>query len=192
MDVYKIIRTSLDTAECDPIVFRRTSSTRLVFKPTLVNNARDAGAPVNGTFVHQRKRKAESWEEYNEVPLSRLRAGEWVKLALGAGEIQKLVQHLAGLYRLYRKHGLPTKKAHFLRLDLDESDSGEMAKLDIGRLIELSRRTGADVFIQLIEWAIELGNAAEVVDRLEELDINTLQRLNSLVGITSLKAALET
>ena len=192
MDVYTIIRTSPNTAECDPIVLRETWTTRLVFKPTLVNNARDASAPVNGTFVHQRKRGAESWEDYNEVQLSHLRAGEWVKLDLGAGEILKLVQHMAGLYRLYRRHGLPTKKAHFLRLDLDESDSAEIAKLDIGRLIELSRRTGIDVFIQLIEWAVELGNAAEVLGRLEELDINTLQRLNSLVGIMSLKAVLET
>ncbi len=192
MDVYTIIRTSSDTAECDPIVLRETSTIRLLFKPMLVNNAHDANAPVRGTFIHQRKGPAESWENYSELPLSRLRASEWVKLDLGAGEIHKLIQHIAGLYRLYRKHGLPVRKAHFIRIDLEDSESSVVTRLDIGRLIEISRRTGVDVFAQLVEWTAEHGNAVELLKHLKELDINTLQRLNSLVGITSLKSVLET
>jgi hypothetical protein len=74
---------------------------------------------------------------------------------------------------------------------LADSDAEEITRLDVRRLVELSRRTGVDVFSQLVEWAVQLGNAAEVLERLEHLDINTLQRLNSLVGITSLKTVLQ-
>jgi hypothetical protein len=190
MDIYTIIPRSPASAECDPVILRETATTRLVFKPTLVNNAHDHGAPLNGSFVFQRK-SVGHWEDYNEVPLARLRANEWVKLDLKAGEVHTLLQHMAGLYRVYRRHGLPRKKIHFFKIDLAASDAEEIARLDVRRLFELSRRTGVDVFSQLIEWAVQLGNAAEVLERLEHLNINTLQRLNSLVGITSLKTVLQ-
>jgi Domain of unknown function (DUF4263) len=190
MDIYTIIPRSPASAECDPVILRETATTRLVFKSTLVNNAHDHGAPLNGSFVFQRK-SAGNWEDYNAVPLSRLRANEWVKLDLKAGEVHTLLQHMAGLYRFYRRHGLPRKKIHFFKIDMADSDAEDIARLDVRRLVGLSRRTGVDVFSQLVEWAVQLGNAADVLQRLERLDVNTLQRLNSLVGITSLKAVLE-
>jgi hypothetical protein len=172
MDIYTIIPRSPASAECDPVILRETATTRLVFKPTLVNNAHDHGAPLNGSFVFQRK-SVGHWEDYNEVPLARLRANEWVKLDLKAGEVHTLLQHMAGLYRVYRRHGLPRKKIHFFKIDLAASDAEEIARLDVRRLFELSRRTGVDVFSQLIEWAVQLGNAAEVLECLEHLNIRS-------------------
>jgi len=67
LELYTVIRTSGDTAEADPIVLRSTETTRLVFKPLLVNNAQDPDALVKGTFVFQKKRKSESWEDYRAV-----------------------------------------------------------------------------------------------------------------------------
>jgi hypothetical protein len=77
--------------------FSETSTTRLVFKPMLVDNPHDVAAPVKGVFVHQRKSKDEQWEDHNSLPLSKLRAGEWVKVDIGAGEIAKLVSHIAAI-----------------------------------------------------------------------------------------------
>jgi hypothetical protein len=117
MDIYTIIPTSPASAECDPVTLRETGTTRLAFKPTLVNNAHDHDATLNGSFVFQRK-SVGCWEDDNEVPLARLRANEWVKLDLKAGEVHTFLQHMAGLYRVYRRHGLPRKKIHFLKIDL--------------------------------------------------------------------------
>jgi hypothetical protein len=117
MDIYTIIPRSPASTECDPVTLRETATTRLAFKPTLVNNAHDHGAPLNGPFVFQRK-SVGHWEDDNEVPLARLRANEWVKLDLKAGEVHTLLQHMAGLYRVYRRHGQPRKKIHFLKIDL--------------------------------------------------------------------------
>jgi hypothetical protein len=44
-----ITGTSRDSARCDPVVLRQTTTTRLVFKPDLVKNQHDAGKPVKGT-----------------------------------------------------------------------------------------------------------------------------------------------
>jgi hypothetical protein len=188
MELYTIIPSSSDSADCDPIVLRETSITRLVFKPQLVNNARDASAPLRGTLIFQRKGPSSEWEEYNEVQLNKLKAQEWVRLDLKPGEIHRLMTHAAALYRVYQKDGIPRKKVHFLKIDLSEDDIDK--GLDIGKLLQLGQKAGVDLLTQIVEWSTQIGNASEIFQRLEDLDISTLQRLNSLVGITSLKAVL--
>jgi hypothetical protein len=191
MDLYTIIRKSPDTAEGDEIILRETNTTRLVFKPMLVNNAQDSDAPVKGSFVFQRKRKGDKWEDHSEVQLSNLRADDWVKLELKASEVDKLLRNLAAMYRLYRGGGLPKGKARFIRVDLDEEDSPNTVQLDIRKLLKLSRKVGVDAFSEFVEYAVQIGNTGDVLLQLERLDIDTLQRLNSLVGITTLKSVLQ-
>lgn len=41
LELYSIISRSRDSAEADPIVLREAETTRLVFKPLLVNNAQE-------------------------------------------------------------------------------------------------------------------------------------------------------
>ncbi len=191
LDLYTILRTSPDTADGEPIVLRETSTTRLVFKLQLLNNAQDSNAPVKGSLIFQRKGPNDAWEDHNEVQLSRLRAGEWIKLDLKAAEIDRLQRHVAAAYRLYEREGLPKGKAHFIRVDLGDDEVADATQIDIGKLIELSRRVGVDAFSNLVEWAAEVGNTQDVLSQLGRLNIDTLQRLNSLVGISSLKAVLQ-
>ncbi len=190
MDLYTIRRTSPDTADGEPIILRETTTTRLVFKVQLVNNAQDSAAPLKGTLVFQRKGPNDTWEEHNEVPLSRLRAGEGIKLDLKAAEIDKLQRHIAAAYRLYEREGLPKGKAHFIRIDLGDGEEADITQIDIGKLLELSRRIGIDAFSDLVEWAAKAENTTDVLSQLNRLNIGTLQRLNSLVGISSLKNVL--
>jgi hypothetical protein len=188
VDLYTIIRTSRDTAEAEPVILRETKTTRLVFKPGLVNNAQDSNAPVGGTFVFQKKRTNDRWEDYNEVPLSRLRAEEWIKLELRAGEVHKLLGHLAGLYRLYQSTGLPRGTTHFLKITTEEEGVKEFAQADLGRLLETIDRTGVDVATRVLGWMASLENAPEMLDQLGRLEVDSLRQINSLIGITNLKA----
>jgi hypothetical protein len=96
-EVYTIVQTSRDSADAEPVVIRATNTTRLIFKPTIVNNARDSRAPVQGSFIFQKKGRNDRWEDHNELLLSRLCASEWIKLDLKAGEVHKLLGHIAGL-----------------------------------------------------------------------------------------------
>lgn len=188
VDLYSIIRTSPDTAEAEAIVLRETATTRLVFKSTLVNNARDAAAPVQGTFCFQRKSPKGKWEDHNEVPLSRLRADEWLRLELGAGEVHQLLGHVAGLYRQYQKDGLPRGKTHFLRIGTDEDGARDLLRADLGRLLDTINRTGVDVATRVLEWMAEAENAPGILNQLQRLRLESLQQINSLIGITNLKA----
>jgi hypothetical protein len=109
--------TSHRSADVDPVVLRETSTTRLLFRPTLVDNPKDQAAAVNGTLVHQRKKPSGAWEDYNEFPLSKLKDSEWVKLDLHASEVLKLFEELDALYAIAREHGVPRGEREFVPLE---------------------------------------------------------------------------
>jgi len=178
LELYTVIRTSGDTAEADPIVLRSTETTRLVFKPLLVNNAQDPDALVKGTFVFQKKRKSESWEDYAAVPLSSLKSGEGIKLELRSGEFHELLKHTAALYRLYKKHGLLNGKTHLIKLTADQDEVRDLNQLDVGRLLKIIKRAGADAVSGILEWISNLDNANQVVEHLARLEVRGLKHIN--------------
>lgn len=190
MEIFTVIPRSSSAADCEPVILRQKKTTRLVFKPLLVNNPNDDRLAVKGCIVFQRKRKNGEWEDYNELPLSRLKAGEWVKIDLSTEEVFTLIRHIAGLYRLHQKYGLPNKKLHFLKLE-SNAEPTEIAQFDFERLLEVARRTGVEVFAQFVEWAADLDNTAAVLSQLRRLDVATLRQLGSLVGISTLRSVLE-
>jgi len=54
-----ITKTSADSAVVDPFVLREGATTRLVFKPQIVNNTADANKPVKGELLWQRRKRSE-------------------------------------------------------------------------------------------------------------------------------------
>src|SRR5947209_7326954 len=55
----KITQTGPDTANIEPFVLRSTQTTRLVFKPELVNSRKDENKPVKGRLLWQRRKPSE-------------------------------------------------------------------------------------------------------------------------------------
>ncbi len=191
MDTFSITRTSGRTAECQPITLRETDQRRLVFKAVLLNNPNDPKACIDGTFVFQRKRKAEDWEDHSELKLTHLKASEWVKLKLSADEVHAFLRHMAALYRHHQRHGLPSGKIHLLKLDLADDNAEEVAnRFDFERIVALSQRAGVDVLSQFLEWVASVGDSKVVVDRIQRLDISSLDRLGVLTRLASLKNVL--
>lgn len=56
MVMYKIKSTSRRSAECDPIILRETSTSRLIFEPLMVDNPNSKQATIKGCFIFQKKR----------------------------------------------------------------------------------------------------------------------------------------
>lgn len=192
MEFYSITRRASDVAECDPVVLRETKTTRLVFKSWLIAERERSPGIVDGTLVFQRKRTKDDWEDHNCLPFTSLRADEWVKFELSADEVHKLIQHIAGLYRLHRKHGVPSGKVHFLKVDSADRYAFESSSNDeFGQLLELSRRIGVDVLSPFLRWVIDAGNARDMLHQLTNFDLQDLQRLNALVGLSALKNVVD-
>ena len=89
--------TSSKTLEVSDLVLRKTKTTRLIFKPIIIDNPHDKDASVKGQFVFQRKSQKNEWKECNSFPLSKLKANEWVKLELHSSEIKVFLEGIESL-----------------------------------------------------------------------------------------------
>jgi len=191
MEMFEIIPTSATSADCTPVVLRETTQRRLVFKPMLVESEKDPEAPLRGIFVFQRKRKADGWEDHNEVPLTTLRADEWIRLELSSQEVQTLLAHMAALYREHARRGVPSRRIRLLKVELAADDAEAAARLDFSRILQLAKGAGVDVFGQFLAWSKSSTNTAELLRRLMQVSAADLERVGDLTRVAHLKSVVE-
>jgi hypothetical protein len=191
MEEYKVVSTSRNSAECDEIVLRTTSRSRLTFKPIIVNNERVKNASIRGYFVYQKKNDTGEWLEYHDLSLSDLQKGHWIKLEIKSEELLRLVKDLIGLYKIHRKEGVPYGKTTYLKAEESLNELSKISEEDLKNFFTLNKKAGINVFSQLLNFAVKLENAEQVVDKLDKLEINSLLKLNSLIGLSNLKKSLE-
>src|SRR5699024_2009888 len=109
----EITPTSSDTASGQDIILREKETTRLLFRPELVNNIHNSEAAVRGKFIYQRKRKGEDWEDCSNLNLSNIKAGEAFNFTMKSGELFDLRNELNYYYAIHRKHGIPNSTINF-------------------------------------------------------------------------------
>jgi hypothetical protein len=191
MKEIKLKSTSLCSAASVDLILRETKTTRLVFRPLLIENVHDREAAVKGTFIFQRKGYSGDWEDHKELILSQLRADEWIKLELKSAEILKLYRHLDSLYALYEQEGIPYGESHFIRADMGLSALLSASEPELKRLLSQESDNAIQLLSRFLNWLSEVSSPEEVIDNLERLDIKGLRELNSIIGLTTLKSSLE-
>ncbi len=181
--------TSLYSAITDPIILRETDTTRLIFKPLIVDNKSERKAAVKGSFVFQHKARGQEWRDYKELKLSELRATEWIKLELKSIEVLRLYDALTDLYELHQQAGVPIGERQFLRAD---KGLGALVAANEKELTHLLDRDPDNAYVllsRLLQWISHISAPAQIVENLERLDISSLQQLNSIVGLSTLKSS---
>ncbi len=189
MKEIQVRSTSLSSAITNPIVLRETKTTRLIFKPLLVENVHDRKAAVKGTFVFQRKTRNQEWSNYKEFNLSQLKATEWIKLDLKSAEVLKLYDALTDLYALYQQAGVPVGERRFLRADEGLGALLAANERELTRLLDHAPDNASKLLSRLLIWFLHVNEPDQIVENLERLDVFSLQRLNSVVGLTTLKSS---
>ena len=69
---------------------------------------------MDGAFVFQRRASGREWSDFTRLPLSKLKADEWVKIDLKAAELLSLFQRLESYYALVREHGITPGTREFI------------------------------------------------------------------------------
>lgn len=192
MDNYKIRSTSRQSAECDPIILRETTTSRLIFCPLMVDNPHSEKATIKGNFIFQKKGKNDKWENHKELNLSSLKAKEWIKLEIKSEELLKLIEGLYPLYKISHKDGIPFGETRYVKVKANLEELSKITEQDLKTFFTLNKRAGAKLLNSFLNYAANLENPQQVVDRLEKLEIDNLQKLNSLVGISNLKKCQNT
>ena len=189
----RITTTSADSAVVEPFELRPGNTTRLVFKPVMVNNKADETKPVRGELIWQRRgssHKDEPWEDESHFKLSTMTSGTGIKLELKTEELYLLTQIVRGLYGVFWKNN------NRLPSDGDEFDLADYAKaakaLDtFGNAAELLEVAGAEGFVSLIQLLAKQENAGEVIHAMAALNFSDLNDINALAGISLLTKSLE-
>lgn len=190
MEKKVITSTSLSSADCSDIILRETTTTRLVFRPELVENPNDASAAVHGKFLFQRKSPKDPWSDTATIPLSSLKVGEGYKLDLHASEVLKLHRELGALYRFHAKAGVPIGVTELVAVDSAVASLTALPRDQVKTYLSANRAIGNELLASLLAWAAEVDDPKSLVSQLVSLGPSALRNLNVAVGLESLKQAL--
>jgi Domain of unknown function (DUF4263) len=191
MDELIVRSTSRSSAEVSDIELRRTSTTRLVFRPMLVENPHNTAAAVKGTFVFQRKSARLLWEDIPADPLSSMKKDEGYKLAIGSSETLKLFSELSGLYKIYQSIGIPLGESEFVRAEGALVSLAELTEDQLSVFMQANASAGSTLIGRLLAWAAGSNDVPKLVDLLESLGHSALANLNAAASLRSLKEGLE-
>ncbi len=164
----KTTSTSKTTLTASDIILRETNTSRLIFRPQIIDNSLNQDACVRGCFISQKKGKLDNWEDYNDFPLSSLKKGEFVKLELKADIILSLLSYFEKLKELYKGHGIVYGTSIYHLTD--------QANIEI---------------IDKLSNILNSPNKNEILSVIQKLDVSDLNSFTTILNIVKLKKILD-
>lgn len=182
--------TSKATAAVSDIVLRMTGTTRLVFRPLLVDNTGNPSAAAKGAFVFQRKGPKDLWADLPAETFAGFKKEDAYKLALDSGETRILFDGLATLYNLHAKEGIPHGQATFVRAQGAIAELAALSPNELRSFLDANRAVGAPLIARLLAWAADADQVTELVHVLESFGPQALAHLNTAVSLGALREGL--
>lgn len=105
-DKYKTKSTSSTTLTVEDRELSRTSLTRRVIRPIIVENQNNQAASVKVSILHQKATSSNQFEDLEAEPLTTMKARDIGRLNLDTAETQKLFVELQNLYAIYDAKGV--------------------------------------------------------------------------------------
>jgi hypothetical protein len=158
----------------------------LIFKPVLIDNAHDQDAAIDGAFIYERKSPNGTWGEVNELPLSKLRAQEWIKLDLKAAELLTLVQWLNGYYDYVRENGIPYGFRNLIEAPRSKLLGSLLSDEELLATSLDDADLAASLIAGLVKW-IASHEEAVAAARFNGVSIEALQKFDAVLGLARLQ-----
>ena len=169
--------TSKVTAVVDDIVLRYSERVRLIFRPVIIDNPGDPECAVKGTFIYQRRRKDDEWEDLTGDTLASLKAGEGYKLALHSRELYDLIEGAKKLYSVHAKNGVPMGVRDYYIMTPEDAGSLVKKFLDGDRELQL-----------VVEALSNLPDPNQLIAKLQTVPWDNLAQLDAAVNLSRLQA----
>ena len=190
MEQITIKSTSRFTAEAPDIGLRENETTRLMFRPIIIENPNNIDACIKGSFLFQRKSKNEQWEDFETISLASLKMGEGYKLGLGSAELLKFMKEIVPLYKLHREGGVLRGQTKYVRATPQLELLANLTESEISNYLDANTTIGTSLFAKLLNWAVNLDDPTLLINHLVALNPTSLGKLNAAIGLQSLKNAL--
>lgn len=191
-DIIKLKSTSLTSAMGNDILLRETKTTRLIFRPEMVENPRNSKASVKGTFIFQKKGFAGSWEDYKVLDLTKLKATEWVQIELKSEELLKLITELNNYYKIFERYGIRIGETEIIVTSKNIKQVIRQLLQDKETLSKFLEEGGANLLSEAIRWFSTVEDKKLIIERLKKLKPDDMGKLNSMMSLNSLNNILET
>jgi hypothetical protein len=161
----------------------------LIFRPVLLDNPHDPEAAIDGAFLFQRKSPGGDWSDHNELPLSRLRADDWVKIELKAAELLLLFQSLSSYYQLIDERGIEYGTTEYIPAPQSQALRA-LVRDDHDLQTTLADEEVATALLSgLVRWLVNRESAVAAA-RLDGVTIEELQQFDALLGLARLQRFL--
>lgn len=187
----KIQSTSQNSAMGEPIVLRQTTKSRLIFLPEIVNNLQHPDCCVKGSFIYQVKLPSGTWTDYKTLDLNKLKKDDWVKISIKTEELKTLITSLDKYYNIYEKYGIQKGVNEFILTDDNIKlllDQILDKKVNFLKIIE---KGGPEILEKLLTWLSVTSDTELVINKLQNLKIDNLNKINSLIGVSNIKKLME-
>jgi hypothetical protein len=191
MDKITTKSTSLHTAAVNDVVLRETKTTRMVFRPLLIDNEKNKAAAVKGQLLFQKKSVKDDWEDSEAINLAKLKVGEGVRLDVKSGELLALFNVLSDLYELYAQHGAQLGKSTFTKADPQLLQLSNLPNDKLNAILAANSSLGGDLLTKLLAWATVEDDLPQLIHRLLGLSPNSLQVLNTSANVVRLRTAVK-
>lgn len=120
-----------------------------------------------------------------------MRAKEWVQLEIKSEELLKLFRELYPLYKISYKEGIPFGETHYIKAEANLQGLSKVTEHDLNAFFQLHKKAGVKLLSSLLNYTINMQNPQQVIEHLDKLEIDNLQKLNSIVGLSNLKKCLD-
>lgn len=191
-ETIKIKSTSKHSAIGNDIVLREKETTRFIFRPELVDNPHNKEASVRGNFIFQKKGIKSNWEDCKTLDLTKLKATEWIKLELKAGELFKLITELNNYYKIFERYGIRIGETNFLITSQNIQQIISQLLQDKDSLNKLIDQGGTNILSETIRWLSGLADTRLILAKLKEIKVGDLQKMNSMINLNCLTNILDT
>lgn len=154
--------TSARTMDINPILLHETGSTRLLFYPRWVASSENH---LRGGFRFEKKRRNETWEEYEGRSITILHIDEVYELNLNGEDMAKLFSNLETIKGVLERYGHQYGDVTFRLAD----DNVEGVLLQVG----------------------DIANRELVIQKLRKLESNNFNSIENAVAVARLQTAID-
>jgi len=176
----------------EEILLHTNEKFRLIFRPEIINNQQDQDACVRGSFLYQRKKDNDRWEDYKTFDATRLKAGEWIKLEIKSGALKKLMDELHKHKAIYQKYGLQLGAREYVFTSEDMGSLIQQLEQNKESLQEFLKKGGERILPGFIKWMSESEDPKVVMEKMNMVKADDLAKLQSMIGIARVKKLLNT
>lgn len=186
MERLDVTSTSQHSAIASDIVIRQTDVIRLVFRPEIVDNPANPRAAIRGTFLYQRKGKAEQWLDATHASLATIKKGEGYQIEIKSGELLPLLRALGALYRLHEREGVPQGRQRFVKMEENLGKLLELGEADLHDFLSAHSAEAVTTLRRVLRWLTSSTALADFVDA----DGGQVAVINAALGLATLREIL--